>query len=344
MLTQTVAVTKTGVLILARLLAAPAKFTPAKLRDSLKSFFRGCEPGAWHDLIGETLAALESDRLITLKPLALTETGRAQTLERFGLEPQPKGVKWQTIKSKHLVPIALGLSAEDAQKRELVASADGLRATVIQHHYNLPPVTSPKQAMDALVWKELGFDGVTDALTIGLIRERALSQVLKLTGKFDADRFIKQLPAHATGAIRSGTDDIRTAILREWVGKELMDDATPLEESEPLAQQANEVEISPIQIFDLAGFADRVRSTARTSETGRFGDNKVFISHVWRALQRENAFPDMTESEFKARLTEANHAGLLALSRADLVEVMDRADVEASEARYLHAVFHFLQV
>jgi hypothetical protein len=52
----------------------------------------------------------------------------------------------------------------------------------------------------------------------------------------------------------------------------------------------------------------------------------------------------MTESEFKARLTEANHAGLLSLSRADLVEVMDPADVDASEACYLHAVFHFIQV
>ena len=45
---------------------------------------------------------------------------------------------------------------------------------------------------------------------------------------------------------------------------------------------------------------------------------------------------------FKQRLTEANNAGLLTLSRADLVEVMDHTDVQESETRYLNAEFHFV--
>lgn len=48
--------------------------------------------------------------------------------------------------------------------------------------------------------------------------------------------------------------------------------------------------------------------------------------------------------EFKARLVEANRDGLLTLSRADLVEVMDPARVTESETHYLNATFHFVLV
>jgi hypothetical protein len=44
------------------------------------------------------------------------------------------------------------------------------------------------------------------------------------------------------------------------------------------------------------------------------------------------------------RLVEANHAGLLHLSRADLVQAMDPADVRESEASYLGAPFHFIRI
>ncbi len=47
---------------------------------------------------------------------------------------------------------------------------------------------------------------------------------------------------------------------------------------------------------------------------------------------------------FKRRLTEANNARLLTLSRADLVQLMDPADVRESETRYLNAEFHFVLV
>ena len=52
----------------------------------------------------------------------------------------------------------------------------------------------------------------------------------------------------------------------------------------------------------------------------------------------------MNENEFKRQLAEANRAGLLALSRADLVEAMTPEDVRSSETPYLNATFHFVQV
>jgi hypothetical protein len=96
--------------------------------------------------------------------------------------------------------------------------------------------------------------------------------------------------------------------------------------------------------FDLAAFARTVQAAARDCPTGRFGDNKVFINHVWRRLSEEPRFAGMNLNEFKRRLTEANTANMLTLSRADLVSVMDPEDVRESETPYLNAVFHFILI
>ncbi len=87
-----------------------------------------------------------------------------------------------------------------------------------------------------------------------------------------------------------------------------------------------------------------MKAAARDCPTGRFGDNKVFISHVWRRLRDEPGVPAMDLPAFKGRLTEANNARLLTLSRADLPQLLDSADVQESETRYLNAEFHFVLV
>ena len=76
----------------------------------------------------------------------------------------------------------------------------------------------------------------------------------------------------------------------------------------------------------------------------RFGDNKVFISHVWNSLQNDTDFYIMDLAAFKQRLAESNNARLLDLSRADLVQAMDPDDVRLSEVTYLNATFHFIRI
>ena len=87
-----------------------------------------------------------------------------------------------------------------------------------------------------------------------------------------------------------------------------------------------------------------MKSAARDCPTGRFGDNKVFIAHVWRAIEAEPLFQAMNLAAFKERLAEANNARLLNLSRADLVQAMDPDDVRQSEVHYLNATFHFVRM
>jgi hypothetical protein len=87
-----------------------------------------------------------------------------------------------------------------------------------------------------------------------------------------------------------------------------------------------------------------VRETARTSPTGRFGDNKVFIVHIFRALSTDPEFAAMGLDGFKRKLAEANNARVLDLSRADMVEAMDPDDVSLSEVSYLGAYYHFVVI
>jgi hypothetical protein len=93
----------------------------------------------------------------------------------------------------------------------------------------------------------------------------------------------------------------------------------------------------------LDEFARRVVAAARACPTGRFGDDKVFIAHAWRALRDEPGFRGMDLDTFKRRLAEANRARHLDLSRADLVEALDPTDVSASETVHFGAHFHFIR-
>lgn len=94
---------------------------------------------------------------------------------------------------------------------------------------------------------------------------------------------------------------------------------------------------------NLEAFAKAIVTAARTSQTGWFGDNKVFLSHAIQAYRR--VWGPIKDVDAKRWLLEANGAGLLELARADLVEAMDPRDVAASETAIGDlARFHLLVV
>jgi hypothetical protein len=139
----------------------------------------------------------------------------------------------------------------------------------------------------------------------------------------------------AVGAQRSTPGEFRNALIKKWLfrkpaSNEPEPEATP---SAPLAEK-------PIEAF-----ASEIQQMARQTPTGRFGDNKVFISHVWRELEAKRVRGFAADySRFKARLMEANHKGLVALSRADLTGAFPREDAEASEISDSLSSFHFIQI
>lgn len=96
----------------------------------------------------------------------------------------------------------------------------------------------------------------------------------------------------------------------------------------------------PEEWADAPAFAAAVGKAASETKTGGFGDNKVFVAHVWRTAQKQH--PGLSLDAFKAGLLRLNQARLLNLSRADFVQAMNPEDVEESEIRHLNATFHFI--
>jgi hypothetical protein len=173
--------------------------------------------------------------------------------------------------------------------------------------------------LDALVWRALGVE--SDA---PFTREAALEAVLRRAlggARFRGSQAgARLLAAKHAGAARADAEALSLALLRDF--------ASP----EPPAA----IVAAP---GDLRAFADRVVRAAHAATSGRFGDEKVFISHVHRAMGDGS----LSLEAFKERLVAAQRAGLVELSRADLVGAMPEGDVRASEIDSLGASFHFIR-
>src|SRR5262249_16255592 len=106
------------------------------------------------------------------------------------------------------------------------------------------------------------------------------------------DSLVRLYVARSVGARRSDAKALRAALVQGWLSSPSPAAGAPAGDA-------------------LAEFAARVLDAAREARTGRYGDNKVFIAHVHRALGGDD-----TLDHFKARLIDAQRGGLLTLSRA----------------------------
>jgi hypothetical protein len=274
--------------------------------------------------------------------VALTESGRRAGLVALGIEALPPKADWKIIKRKYLLARAIGLSPPStpaAAKR--FEAPSGMRAAILAHHYRLDVGEYPtlNQVSDALVWEQLGVK-TREPLTLSAIKKLLLNKALGSARPQAPEKIVEQLTARAVKARRTDLAELQAAVLRR-----LLDDPEPSPGVEAPgdqapAQAADEKVTMPDNEVD---FASRVLAAARASKTGRFGHNKVFISHVFRKLADEGAIAESSEA-FKARLVDAHLRGLLSLSRADLVDAMKPEDVSASEAQKGGSTFHFVRV
>ncbi len=335
--------TLVGQIILARLLVAGEKgASGSDLRKALELLAGHRWAGsALGERIDQALAGLVAAGLVQ-RPLLvrktervyLTASGRTAILGTLGLDHLPPKTTWDKLKKTYLAASALGLPTPKAQAAKLFGGDPGFKAALLKVKYDLPLGDFPTfdQAIDALAWTLLGlpagrkFD--VKAVKTALIR-RALGDDRALEAKPDPKKEAAKLLAKALGARQSGKDELRLSALRHWIDGE--------------AGAPASLPVAPTDDLDLEAFARRVVEAARSSPTGRFGTNKVFVAHVWQALCDEPAIAALGFDGFKTRLSEANHARYLDLSRADLVEAMDPDDVRLSEVSYLGATFHFVR-
>ncbi|PTL77074.1 hypothetical protein [Vitiosangium sp. GDMCC 1.1324] len=306
----------------------------------------------WSQRLDETLAALESGGLAlrtARNGLELTAQGRTHAHTWLGVKRLPEGTTWKKLKATHLLARVLELTPSASSLTRL-GTADGMRAVLVQKELGLesPGSRSLTQVRDALCWKQLGVD--TDKpFTLAAVQAVLLARALQTSREAEPTQAMRQLAARSVGAKRSDAESLRLAALRSWLVPSSEPVAPPPSVPTPSStrnelasapQPALFEPAAPVPQEDLPTFAERVRQAAKDSASGRFGEDKIFISHVWRTLRGQ--FQGLDEQTFKNRLVEANRAQLLSLSRADLVEAMDPGDVAESETRYLGATFHFI--
>lgn len=310
-------------LILVRLLP-PAKSPPSpkKVRDDITPFFR---TPPTPEQVSEVMNGLRAAGL--MKPLGqhLTDAGRDRALAYLGIRELPAKVNFGTIKAKFLVPKALGVSAGTLPGKN---QKDKLAAVLLKQRLELPAGTelTLTKVFEAIVCRVLGYP---DEFKLTNLRSAVLSSHLKEKRTLSKADLERAVPAHFLTPPGKGVDGLRKLALKGFA------DAAP-------ATPARQPEPQPDETFDLEDFANTVLSVARKSPTGRFGDNKVFISHVWRQLADEPRFARLGEAGFKAKLVEANRADRLTLSRADLYQALDPTDLNESEVTTPAAVFHFI--
>ena len=269
----------------------------------------------------------------------LTESGRERTLGALGLEGLPPKITWPQMISKYLAAVALGLRAPRGAAEKSFASAGGFKAAILRslHELPVPESASLAQATDALLWKLLGRESA-DKFDVKSVKEFLILRSLGDGHPRPKTITVDPLIVRDLRPRNSKAPELRAAAVRRWLEGPSIDRehrSTPptVATNGPAAAAA----------LPLDEFARRVVAAARNSPTGRFGENKVFIAHVWRALRDDPDFRGMDLDTFKHRLTEANQARHLNLSRADLVEAMDPDDVRTSEASHFGAHYHFIR-
>jgi hypothetical protein len=367
-------------LLLARL-AGPGKKPPAEkdVRENLARFVEArWSPPEWRARFDERVAALRERGDLAPGRLAITEAGRARVVAALGVDPVPA---WKTLKTWILPALALDLAPGEPRVRERLSKSDDLSAVVLHHELKLPGPRTPTrlQTADRLAWRQLGVD--TDRpLKLDDVRRHLLAQLLDGDSRLPWKKLVPVLAANAVRARRPSADALREALVRRWLehdesGADVQpvdavaagDQAVPAPIGEPgdqtlpvrIARPGDQTLPVPIgaeddlpataapqpAVFDLAGFAREVQAAADREQEGRFGTRKVFIATVWRRLRDRPASrcTDMDLDTFKRHLVDANRADLLGLHRADLVPLMDPAEVRASEITYGNATFHFIE-
>lgn len=292
--------------------------------------------GEWTERFDALLTTLFDTGLVQTRSrtaLALTGPGRQRALKFLRVD-SPKGLTWRRVKQQHLLARGLGLPNSKAVFGRL-AKADGVRALLLKraHKVEGPETPTLSQVDDRLMWRVLGVE--TDArFTIPAVKAILLSKLLGQEVS-NPKRGLEQLAARTVGAARVDAEVVRLAALRDWV----LAEAIPAQTKKPAEPARVEAKVEPVST-DTASFAKRVLKVARALPTGRFGDNKVFISHVWRAVQ-----PEWSSREaFDTALLDANRQRHLSLSRADLVQHMNATDVAESEVQSYGATYHFVVV
>ncbi|MGG6239708.1 hypothetical protein ACQ4N7_13865 [Nodosilinea sp. AN01ver1] len=339
-------------LLLSRLLFADKKgMTVSELKAALKAI-AGSELSntAYTEQIETTLTSLSEQgytQPVSSSRHQLSDSGRQHILDALNLKTLPPRLQWKTLKNTDWIAHALNLPALSTETRKRLGEADGLRAAILQQGFALPvaPFGTLTQARNALLWQHLCHPQTAEHLQTQLpnLRQQAFNQgtvmaallndLLQTPKPLPWDKALSQLVAKVAQAKRTTPDELRTAILRQAVTSA----------ASPSPKTDTPTTNTPAPLSDEA-FAELTLNAAKTTQEGRLGDSKVFISRVWATLQQQHPDLTLTLADFKQRLISLNKQRKLTLSRADSPHILHAEDETLSEVSYLNTTFHLIRI
>jgi hypothetical protein len=298
-------------------------------------------------------------------PRTLTETGKRALRSAFNLSRAPT---WAAVRDKHLPSLALGVPP-GSERAEGACSEDALMAAVLGTRFGVRDARTPMAVCDAVIASALGMPA--GKLTLGRMRAHVLARGIDRQAR-DAPSpgskgYVNRLAAWiACSAVGAGGTKrkMARALARRWVcgQPDLLGvgaaghaaDAPVTSRAVAGAQPPRSVALpgagreesappdgpgtqpAPQQLLEV------VRETIpRIGTEGRFGE-KVYVSAIWRTIERDRKVGDLSLANFKRWLVSANRDGWLVLARADLIGAMDARQVTESEINDRGATFHFV--
>ncbi len=332
-------------LMLVRFLSLPKKSKPgpAKIYQDMYSIFEeACPaPNAFNSLVETALTELDTESLIERKPFKLTETGCKRALHYLGVSEVPHNITWSRLRDVYLTAKVFGLDVNSTDVGKQLKNLDRVKGHAVKHNYGLnflPNMPTLKQATDALLWQQSGIE-----TSVTFNEKNALQHFLEMDlaerSSLNAKLLRGVIAKKATKAHGNRGDEMRRRIIQQLPEKRTDKDNVTTDNDKNL-NTTDKID----QNIDLEAFAREVQRIAKTSISGKFGEHKVFINHVWQNMQQTSLGGTLNLPKFKDLLTNANKQGLLTLSRADMVAAMDATDVAESEIQYLNATFHFIQI
>jgi len=350
-------------IVLVRIASAGRGVAKAELADDLAPLAAHRIPAArWRALLDREVDALAAAGLIAAAGVRIEAS--AAGVARAGIFLGLKGNlprSGDDVFNVRLVAKALGLEREAGKRLAALATADGLRAAIVQKAFGLKikGIPSPSRLRAALAAVALAraFGNKFKAESAGKTgfspkASRLLAaQLAKKPRDFGTDsRLVAALAAERVGAAQSGLGALRLAVLRRYLdGPETP--AAPARRPpakaplpRPRLVEPEPAPPPPMGRPDLAGFAQEVRRHAGDKAQGWPGNRKAYISHVWHTVRERRPEWGLSEIEFKCMLTEAHRTGSLALANADLKDNSSIKDLQDSAVVYKNAVFHFIRV
>jgi hypothetical protein len=285
---------------------------------------------------------------------ALTAIGKHALREAFSIAATPT---WEQVREAHLPALSLGAQPKSAEADKMLKSGESIAVTLLRKRLGFSEVFTAAALCDAILLQELGLPSVSGKLTLGRLRTLVLARRFDTEPKGKPDELVKRLAVKDCKASTAAKRSFNKVLGKQWIGEQtdhtfVFTSGTGVDvvRNPPPPRAVEHVQPRPPQPPKPPGMPtppdtllNIVREALpRVGSEGRFGDEKVFVSAIWRGIEKDRRLSSFSLERFKRWLLTANRDGKLLLARADLVGAMNANLVAESEIEDQGATFHFV--